>query len=116
MGMLDTRISPENRPPAEDRQYVYNHYMAWLVGDTSIGHVVVQPGTEVTWVVQQPNKSYHFQLKGDDRKFCTSYGWSLVLNTPNNLTLLADVDLLDTLSEIAAEKVRDARKRVETLA
>lgn len=89
-----------NKEPDPNAEYIYNSTMVWPVGGKFMdGHTTVKKGRIVIKVRKDKNERLFFEFKDEPGvSYSTNYGWSFVLNTPENAMLYKEY--LDRCAEI----------------
>jgi len=94
----DGRVNGENFRSVEPLTLVC-HNVRRIVPESIIGRALSSQGWE-------------FQIVGEDRWFKTQYDWSLVLNTPENLELVRQRDVLRQARNEVAQRAHAIGRKV----
>ena len=97
--------------------YLYGLKTVWRVGALTFVESIEEYKHLARNVVRLPDGSFEFDLLSFDpsRRFRTRYGWSLILNTPDNLQRLAAYREARHAAEAAEERCSVIRRGMITL-
>ena len=87
--------------------------MVWK--PNKLDSVPFKKGTIVINVRKLDNNSFEFQSKETGATFCTNYGWSLAENTPENVTLLKELEEKEKVFKQMKKELKQFRNQIKTL-
>ena len=114
MSYFDFLIDKNNTEPEAGKEYVYLFDMVWKPND--LESYPIKYGTIVHSVVRLENNSFQFKIGNDEQIYCTNYGWSLAVNTDENLKAIEkyEISKKQSLKQLKAI-TNDLRSNIITL-